>query len=241
METYLERIKILKNYKNEKGHIIKPNEYQEIDAIYQKVIAEKRYIKYNEQQKESMLTGIAKQFLAGDNKRRIFLTLSDNAHMDYFNNFMNDQADNIERALKSRGLSTDSLKHKDISHTKPTRTAPDKDGVSIETKVDKDEKGYPLISDMQIYHNGELIYNYVNGVDYTDYIEYEDKEDDITFITDNPEVLDKYQVTKSGKKRKSPVVAVEVIDDIEYTYSQWTDRYGNLRFTRKNAKTGRFA
>lgn len=254
MDTFSKRFKILKEYRDKNGIYVKDEEFTQIDRLYQKIMGEKRHANLSEQEKESMLTGVARDILVGMTERKTFLRLSDHAHMQYYDSLMNEQSEAITDALKRHGLTPDVLKNKGITHKNDVISPQDENGIAINTEKGVDDEGYPCIKNMQIYLYGELIYDYRDGMeqpirDYDirddDYkYEYEKEQERISQVDlDNAyyEELYKYKTTKSGKPTKLDVFKLEVSDGETFTYSYYEDKNNNLRLIRRNAKTGRFA
>lgn len=212
--------------------IVKDNEFIEIDDIFTKTMQENRHKNKTLKEQVSLLEGIAEQYLSGDEPDKIFLSRSDNAHMNYFNVFLDNQADIITEILKSHGLSTDKLKNKGIKHNVELDTPEDSDGVVIQQDVIEDDDGYKSVVDFRIYLYGELIYSYKEELISDKYRK--------KIVKPGDNIPIDFEYRKDGKKRKNKIIKKEVTNSGVFTYEIGKDRWGNERiYKRKNGS--RFA
>lgn len=213
--------------------------------LFDKLMNEKSNKTKNKWEQEALITDIAIGFAYNEPVDLIFREHSDNKHMSFFDNFLdNGESDKISKILSEYGLPTEVLRGVKPNIDIDIKRNFEKDTIEIKGKINPSPDSESEQDDFfEIYLNGHRIYEwYRNGFEEVEEKNEIEVEDIYESTYDNNEITEERIAklyTKSGKLRKGIYMATieksngEIITKELTSKGQIIYRDSKGRFTKK--------
>lgn len=223
------------------------NAYQqkEVEDLFFKLMKEEKNKNKDNDLQESLVTAIMHDVATQDTTEKIFGRYGDNAHLSFFDDFLEDGVTSkITEILQKHGISTSVLRGVTKGQPFDISTQTDVGEITVKGKISPSPTGEEDDDYLAIYKDGVLIYKWKREREYEEeeYVYTEEDEEQSKYEERKEKKVQEYikmQETKSGKRRRNPVFKIDTTPEDTYTF-EYAKIRNNLVVIKRDSK-GRFA